>query len=58
LLICFFDGFAADGTLRILKELKLPAPLIFTPYQKRLSAGVAFFAAREGLTAAEGANRH
>jgi hypothetical protein len=64
---CFFDGFdllfrlfdrlTADGTLLVLKELKLSAAFALAPYQQRLTAGVAFFI-YEGLTAAVGASRH
>jgi hypothetical protein len=51
-----FDGLAADGAFRILKELQLAAALAFAPYQKRSPASVAALAAYESRAAAIGAS--
>jgi hypothetical protein len=54
----FLDRLAADGTLRILKELKLAAPLALAPYHQRLPARVAPLDADERLPAAVWTRRH
>ena len=46
---------AANGAIHILKPLRFSAPPVFTAYHQRLAASVAFVAARESLTAADGA---